>query len=392
MIKHYSLSIAKTILVVSLLSTPSIAQQVAPVYPPAGGFHIEGNLRANTPTANVGDWLTGPGGTGGFVMTDSGVPLDTVNTFHFVDLWNSSSDEVISGQANDNPNTSWSWGLGNAPAKTDLNNVLIHFTKDSIGCNKWLMFAADRESSTGTNYVDFEFLQNTLTTNTNGTFTSAGPHDGRTTDDLMFTVELTNGGSPSTIQFYKWDTITPGVYDYVMFVPPAGLSYGFTSAGGEPVPYGAFGQTTYLSNQFVEGMVDLDGVIQSYFTSLDTIVFKTLTVKTKTSASLSAQLSDMIAPKQLNNLTIDCLVTGIEKAGTQNAFQIMPNPSNGKFTITYNGSINGLVEIYNIIGERVYQSTINNSASIINLSAAAGVYFVKVTNGQKLFTQKLVIE
>jgi len=30
---------------------------VAPVEPPAGGFAVDGNLLANMPTANLGDWL-----------------------------------------------------------------------------------------------------------------------------------------------------------------------------------------------------------------------------------------------------------------------------------------------------------------------------------------------
>src|SRR5258705_1948796 len=54
--------------------------QVATVNPPTGGFHIDGNLRANTPTANIGDWLTGPGGTGGFVMSDAGAAVNAATT------------------------------------------------------------------------------------------------------------------------------------------------------------------------------------------------------------------------------------------------------------------------------------------------------------------------
>src|SRR5437764_1196250 len=79
--------------------------QIAPVYPPDGGFHIDGNLRANTPTANIGDWLTGAGGTGGFVMDDAGLPLDTASTFHLVDAWNGGDDVFSSGRRGDNPTT-----------------------------------------------------------------------------------------------------------------------------------------------------------------------------------------------------------------------------------------------------------------------------------------------
>ena len=41
---------------------------VAPVLSPPGGFAIDGDLLANTPDAGAGDWLSGPGGTGGAVL------------------------------------------------------------------------------------------------------------------------------------------------------------------------------------------------------------------------------------------------------------------------------------------------------------------------------------
>jgi hypothetical protein len=392
----FSQRIARTLLITSLLlSTRMNAQQVAPVYPPQGGFHIEGDLRANTPIINAGDWISGPSGSGGQVLNLSGVPLDTATTIHVVDLWNSSNDDYITGQANDNPNTTWAWGTGNVPAKTDLNNVLIHFTSDSIGCHKWMMFAADRWGSVGTSYVDFELLQNTLTRNINGTFTSAGPQEGRTVNDLLITVQYTNGGSQANIDFYKWDTISPGVYDYVQFIPPNASRYGFTSSGGESVPYMAFGDTNYLTNQFVEGMLDLDAIVQAYLTTLSSIVFKTITVKTKVSAALSAVCVDMIAPVQINNLTLDCWLIGIEENPWQNAISISPNPAHNDFTISISpefATSPAQLCIYNIVGEKVYSTTINSKLQTLNPRLPGGIYVVRVREGSKQFTQKLVID
>ena len=68
---------------------------VAPVTVPAGGFGIDGDLQANTPTAGVGDWVPGPAGTGGAVLDTNGVPLDATTTFHFVDLYHSSCDNTF---------------------------------------------------------------------------------------------------------------------------------------------------------------------------------------------------------------------------------------------------------------------------------------------------------
>src|SRR6516164_4158492 len=83
---------------------------VAPVLVPQGGFSIDGDLIANTPSANIGDWLPGSGGSGGSVLGSNGVPLNPATTFHFVDAFNSTADNTFSGglKWTDNPN-SWTW-------------------------------------------------------------------------------------------------------------------------------------------------------------------------------------------------------------------------------------------------------------------------------------------
>jgi hypothetical protein len=372
------------------------AQYVAPVSPPSGGFHIDGNLQANSPTAGVGDWIPGSAGAGGYVMDSAGVPLDTNTTFHFVDAWNGSDDvHGNSTHFNENPNI-WAWTTGSAPGKTDLNNVLIHFTKHETGCHKWVMFAADRWGNTGTSYVDFEFLQNTVTrTGTiSGGYVSSGPNDGRTVNDFLFTAQLTGGGMPINFVFYKWAQTSPGVYDYVQFTPPAGSSYGFTSAGGESVPYSAFGSTTYLSNQFVEGAVDLDALVDAYITSIDSVVFKTLFIKTKVSTSPTASLADIIAPKQLNNLSINCIV-GINEINLSNQVSIMPNPVNDKLTISFDEQssvINAQLEIYNLAGEKVYSSKIKNTRhETFDVSGMApGFYSVHLVTDKGSAVKKMV--
>ena len=57
----------------------SAKAQIAPVNPPAGEFHIDGDLRANTPQANIGDWINETGGSGGFVFNNDGSVNGGVN-------------------------------------------------------------------------------------------------------------------------------------------------------------------------------------------------------------------------------------------------------------------------------------------------------------------------
>jgi len=107
----------------------------------------------------------------------AGVPLVAGTTYHVIDPYTGSDNHLQQGKLNDNPNT-WLWVGGTLGAsKCDINNAMFHFTKDAFG-NVWLVMAGDRASKNGDAYIDFEFLQQTLTANPDGTFTSAGPNGG----------------------------------------------------------------------------------------------------------------------------------------------------------------------------------------------------------------------
>ena len=54
------------------------------------------------------------------------------------------------------------------------------FNGFDLGTHTWVVIAADRFSTSGDSYIDFEFLQNTLTRTNNGLFVSTGPDGGRT--------------------------------------------------------------------------------------------------------------------------------------------------------------------------------------------------------------------
>lgn len=78
-------------------------------------------------------------------------------------------------------------------------------------------------------------------------------------------------------------------------------------------------------------------------------------------------------------------------------FDIYPNPNNGQFSIkTINEPKNEILKIsvYNLIGEIVYQSNINNTdvTKSIKLDAIPnGIYFVKVKNGNQEFSKKIIV-
>ena len=181
-----------------------VTAQIAPTINPAGGFHIDGGLISNTPTDGVGDWIYGPGTSNGYVLNTDGSSIDSLNTHLIIDSYNTNSDHIFQGSKfNDDPNA-WSWAMGKASSKNDINNAYYHLAKDASN-NTWLIVGGDRLSTTGTSYIDFEFLQNTITRDNMKGFVSEGTDGGRTLNDMVISMEYSNGGSNANVHFYLWN-------------------------------------------------------------------------------------------------------------------------------------------------------------------------------------------
>jgi hypothetical protein len=60
-----------------ILTTP-VFSQLAQITPPNGGFRIDGNLIAGTPTADEGDWVAGT--SGGYVFYNNGDPVNSTHS------------------------------------------------------------------------------------------------------------------------------------------------------------------------------------------------------------------------------------------------------------------------------------------------------------------------
>jgi hypothetical protein len=79
-------------------------------------------------------------------------------------------------------------------------------------------------------------------------------------------------------------------------------------------------------------------------------------------------------------------------------FNVYPNPTQGNFTVQFNSDSAEViqVELVDLRGRSVYQSTYENTGFInqnIQLNAVqAGVYVLKVKDGDKQVARKLVIE
>jgi hypothetical protein len=117
---------------------------------------------------------------------------------------------------------------------------------------------------------------------------------------------------------------------------------------------------------------------------------------TLTNSSNSSQLGLSIisyeaVDAQGNQIT---LLTGISQLSTNNEqLSVYPNPSSGQFIIKLPHNQNEyLAEVYNVMGEKIYQSVLSNSQNFINISAQPdGMYFIYLKSDEGVEVGKVLV-
>ncbi|MBI3501321.1 MAG: CotH kinase family protein [Bacteroidetes bacterium] len=96
---------------------------------------------------------------------------------------------------------------------------------------------------------------------------------------------------------------------------------------------------------------------------------------------------------QLNSLAWVCpLASANEISQDEKEIEIFPNPSlNGKFIVSGLGS--GVqLQVYNMYGEKIYETTtVNSKQETINLSGASGIYFLQVRTAEGIMNKKIIV-
>ncbi|MBI3512180.1 MAG: T9SS type A sorting domain-containing protein [Bacteroidetes bacterium] len=82
---------------------------------------------------------------------------------------------------------------------------------------------------------------------------------------------------------------------------------------------------------------------------------------------------------------------GINENNSLASLSLFPNPSSGIFTL-YSNTTNGEISVCNMLGQSIFESTINDLQSTIDLTGQPnGIYFVMLKTDEKIFSQKIVI-
>ena len=92
--------------------------------------------------------------------------------------------------------------------------------------------------------------------------------------------------------------------------------------------------------------------------------------------------------------TLDQNGLGVTKADIED-LKLYPNPSNGKFKISWNKSDPSTVKLFDSYGKLLFYGKnrdLSNGGLEIDLSLASGIYFVKINTVSQEVTKKLIIE
>lgn len=89
-----------------------------------------------------------------------------------------------------------------------------------------------------------------------------------------------------------------------------------------------------------------------------------------------------------------CTVTNIFETINRETLSIFPNPTNGVVNISRGNLMSGEVNVFNVLGEKIYSEKIASQANPFQLTlhAPAGVYFVKIDTTGKQLLGKVIIE
>ena len=134
---------------------------------------------------------------------------------------------------------------------------------------------------------------------------------------------------------------------------------------------------------------------------IGTLTF-TATSNTSLSGDINFYLSDVVAVTKTKRVVslnmLDGLVVfnpdllGVNAISAEDGISVYPNPSTGKSQVSSSKYQISRIEVYNVMGEKVYfENMVNSKSKILNLDLPAGIYQLKIKNAEKEIIKKIQI-
>ncbi len=137
------------------------------------------------------------------------------------------------------------------------------------------------------------------------------------------------------------------------------------------------------------------------FDGVNTLVFRTQfsnadfigTVIPTSSANVTGPAAEFNGTAQIFGTSSANIVLGVQSNEIE-GFAAYPNPVLGNnLTITTNSTDNKNVQLFNVLGKKVFTASFSGTRKTLDISnIASGIYILKVIEGTRIATQKLIIE
>ena len=96
-------------------------------------------------------------------------------------------------------------------------------------------------------------------------------------------------------------------------------------------------------------------------------------------------------------MLVETTGVGIEEITLNPIFSVVPNPSNGNFTVNYKelDMASAEIQVVDVLGSVVYSSNsqlIGNGSIDFDLNLNTGVYFVRINDGATVLTERVIVK
>ena len=228
-----------------------------------------------------------------------------------------------------------------------------------------------------------------------GFFTAKQTFDG---GYILSAGHSTYGAGDGDAYLIKFDSIGNLIWSKVFNVSgPDEISSAIQAKDGGYIAVG-YAQINFSSVYIYLIKTDSNGVSGCNEMNAPTVVTSPATTVISVSSLVTNLIITVDNPGYAVNsggIITDLCTLGLNETLSNSSLLISPNPSSGKFSISFSAEfLKGEIEIYNIIGENIFRDLIYSpSKTEINLkNIPSGIYFVKAFDGKKSYCKKLIIE